>query len=902
MGFTADITGTLAGLLPAQQAVVSGLAAPAAARPVRKIEKKSEATSSAMTPAGELLPIGLIREAVQECLQDSIHDASGSLYALMADDEIVQLLHKLMGRPGDRETVGHSLQDVVDAFSALAAKDGQPEDVVRAIGSFTEKLKHITAELTALRQKAAEQLSEGVTKANELLAKIAETNRQITLSAATGIATPQAGQAQRAHLEELAKTIDFSSFRRDDGSVAVFTKQGVTLAKEEAVRLVPGEGGVQADGIDITPQISAGAVHASLHNRDVALPNVQSQLDTLAQTLQSRINQLSNRAIGGADARAVYRGSRVFSEPAGLRLSLSGGDTEILLLKEDGAIHDQVTLTMAVKQYRKAHGLPVAGPWPVGQVVAALGVWLSRHLPGTPRDAVRLSAEGRLQIDLPPSGIRLAVRDSRSLALQSKYFANPDKPLGGQGQLVLTDGLGNEFSTAPSHGGVGLTALDSLRQVAAKLERQNGLSAHLATTEKGSFLVIAAKAGSDLAVEPDGGFEGIAALLAPIPADDQAREDVAVNTVSLNRLAQAVSHFHANPSISLGLHGSLILRDLDGAMLAFQTPQPDWSLDKLVERLQSASDPRLTAALIKTGNQVALRIAPLAPDDRFVIEGLPEGWQTSPRFNFTAAAGELTLSVAGTPLGGLPIAAGSTMAEIAGRIGEEEHPWARAGMRAQVLRAGNAEILDIGHAGGLPLTFGGSAFGHAPGQLDLRYNLRDHLGLAPAAEQVVPGFANFFGLNDMFVAEPSGAFDSKAAIGVFATTAQPGTAAALTLNPGVAREPAKLGAAATIRQISDLLCNALNIAEAGDLPRGSYCLAHYADAIVRQVDNAARNNQVQLTYHRALLDRLSGEKSAEIDVNRRLQTLMTLQQTYQDATQLVAGLSRLNEQLRVPLH
>ena len=902
MAFAADITGSLAGLIPAQQAIVPGLAAPVAPRPARRIDKRGDSLTAQMTPAGDLLPFALIREAVQECLQDAVFDNAGALYALMADDEIVQLLHRLLGRPGDEETVGHSLQELVDSFSALAAKDGQPADVVRAIGRFTDKLKQTTAQLTRLRQQAAEQLQQGVKKANELLAKIADTNRQIMLSSASGAAMVAAGTTQQAHLAELAKSIDFSSFHREDGSVAVFTKQGVTLARDEAVQLVATDQGLQADGIDIAAQLSKGAVHAWLHNRDIALPNVQSQLDTLAQTLQSRVNQLTNRAVGGADARAVYRGRSSFSDPAGQRIGLTGGDAELALLREDGGALARISLSLAIKHYRRAHHLPVSGPWPIGQVAAAIADWIGQALPGAGNCAA-LSKDGQLQIDLPSDRkLRLAIRDSRSLALQSRFFPSADAPLGLQGQLTLSDGLGNEFSTAARRGGTPLSPLDNLRQVAAKLERIEGLSARLLSGEQGMALVIESQAASDLAAEPDSSHDNAALLLAAAPAEDQPQEDVAVSLVSATAQNQFGSRLFPSPSVSLGLQGSLILRDLDGAMLAFQTLQPDWSLERLVERLQNASDPRLTASIAGSGNQFALRIAALAAEDRFVIEGLPEGWQTSPRFDFAASGGEMAIGLGGHKLGSLAIAAGSRLAEIVQRIGEEDGPLARAGLRAQLLRAGNAEILDIAHQGGLPLTFEGSAIGPAPGQLDPRYNLRDQLRLAGRAERVVPGLANFFGLNDLFVAEPAGAFDGKAAIGIFTTTAMPGTAAALALNPGMAADPVLIGVAATIRQISDLLCNPLSIAQAGDLPKGSYRLTHYADAILQKVQGAARDNKIQLTYHQALLDRLRQEKADEINVDHRLAALMTLQRTYHDATELVAGLSRLTEQLRAPVH
>ena len=876
MGFAADISGTLPGLIPAQQAVISGLTGPAAAKLNRpsKVEKRPSFNTEAMTPAGELLPIGLIREAVQECLQESIQDATGSLYALMADDEIVDLLHKLMGRPGDSDTVGRSLQDVVDSFSALAAKDGQPEDVAAAINRFTDKLKTITGQLADLRQHAGTRLAGAVSEVNLLLAKINESNRQIAVAGATGLPTSEAQAAQKGLLDELSKTIDFASFRRGDGSIALYTKQGVALAGADIAGLEATEHGVKIGGADITEQLMRGALHGYLHNRDTALPGVQSQLDTLAQTLQSRINQLSNRAIASHDARSAYHGSRRFADPAGHRIGLGGGDTEILLQEGEGHLLARASLASIVKSYRRQSGLPGGAFWPIGQVAAALAHWMARFLPEAGQQTVILSEEGRMIIELPRGRpLQLVFRDRRSLVVQSASFA-ADRALGMAGTLALCDGLGNRFAVA-------LTPNDTLNSAAGKLARLDGLTAHVGQTDSGGRLLIGSKAGSDLIGDPDGDPHGAMAQLSLVPADEQQREDVAVHMVTSAPANALLSRPFHQRATALGLHGSLMLRDPDGRMLGFQTVTPDWTLDQLIERLANTTDPRITATLINAGNQAALRIATLTQDDRFLIEGLPEGWQTTPRFGFLASGGDLGIHFGGAALPRCVVAPGSSFAAIAEQLNGEQTPWAQAGLRAQVLRAGNAEVLDVGHRGGLPLTFDGSAIGASPGQLDFRYNLRDQLGLCPGSSEVVPGFANFFGLNDLFVADPHDAFESKGAIGVFVTSATPGTAQALTLNPGLRADPSKIGTAATIRQISDLLCNPLNIAAAGDLPKGSWRLAHYADAIVNQVHMSANNNRSQLTYHKALLDQLGREKSAEIDVNERLGLLMTLQQTYQ---------------------
>jgi len=897
MGFAADITGTLAGLLPAQQAVVSGLAGPAAAKFSRtaKLDKKTALTTEAMTPAGELLPIGLIREAVQECLQDSIQDTTGSLHALMADDEIVALLHHLMGRPGDKQTVGRSLQEVVDSFSALAAKDGQAEDVVSAINRFTDKLKHITTQLAELRRHASDQLSRSLSGINDVLTRLADANRRIAVAGATGYPSADALAEQIGLLAELAKIIDYASFRRGDGSVAIYTKMGVALAGSDISSLAASETGIVANGADITDQLTRGALHGYLHNRDVTLPGVQSQLDTLAQTLQSRINQISNRALAGADARAVYHGSRRFVDPAGSRIGLGGGDTELLLQEADGRTIARASLASVVKRFRRQSGLPGGAFWPIGQVAAALDRWINHCLPDAAPQSVRLTADGRMQIELPRGRpLQLVFRDRRSMILQSSTFA-ADKALGLTGSVALCDGLGNHFATV-------LNPADTLETAAAKIGRIDGLSVRLLPSGDGKRLAIGSKAGSDLIGEPDADSAGAMAVLGLVPADEQQPEDVAVHMTIDDPAAHLVSRPFPQRATPLGLQGSMILRDNDGATLGFQTVTPDWSLEQLVERLANATDPRITASLVAAGNQFALRIGTLAQDDRFLIEGWAEGWQTSPRTGFLATGGPLGISLAGTPLPPCPIDPGTPFAAIAERINGDQTPWAMAGLRAQVLRAGGAEVLDIGHRGGLPLAFDGPAAGAGPGQLDLRYNLRDMLGLNPISTQVVPGFANFFGLNDLFIADPTDAFESKAPIGVFVTSATPGTARALALNPAMGADPSRLGTAATIRQISDLLCNPLNVAAAGDLPKGSWRLAQYAEAIVNQVHMASLNNRAQITYHQALLDQLSRQKTAEIDVTDRLSTLMTLQQTYQDSTEVVSGLARFSEQLRASVH
>lgn len=900
-----DTNNALGSLNWAAQMLVGGVAGTAPPQRVKKTTKREREAEL----FGSLFPLATIQDGIEEGLKASIREAIGTLNSLLADNQIQGDLQKLLGQVGDRGTIAHSLKDLTDAFAQLAdAAQPSPEAVLRAADTFTEKLKDTTRQIQALRGRADSEIGVTVDKANVVLKQIAELNGKIALNAAIGVVDQEIGKRRDSALSTLAGALDFASFNRDDGTVWLFTKSGTPLVNAAAATLrhrrtatidpsmttAKGDlSGVSADGMDIGAHLTAGTLHALLQTRDITLPNVQNQLDTLAQTLLAQLNQVSNRAISGSGAYAAYHGSRRFAQPGDQRISLSGGDTVVTLTGPIGGT--ETSLSVLMQRYRQANGAPAAATWPVAQVAAALNQWISRQA-GSGSGSAEIDTAGRLTVTAP-QGTTLMFADRRSLALQSSLSANADKSLGLTGPLTFIDGIGNRIASQP------IAANDGLSAIAAKLNATGGLSASLVPGGQGMHLLVAGTTASDMTVEPDPKGANVAASLSFLPAVDQPSEDVVVNFQS-DRTGQAfVGAPLSNTQSPLGISGALILRDAGGALVGQTTIEPGLTLKDLAARINDATAGKASASIQPAGNRFTLRLsAPVG--QRLAIDGAAEALQTSPSTGFAAAGGSLALSQDGAPLGRIDIKKSTDLTAIAEAVNDPKAGFAGRGIRAEVIAFGTQQILEIANASGLPLTAEGTAAGSGPGLLDLRLNARDSLGLAPAADQVVSGFANFFGLNDIFVAEPSDAFDAKAPIGMFTSTAVAGTARALALHPVLRTDPKRLTDASTARGLAERLHNEVNMAAAGGLPRGSLSLVGYAEKIVSTATASSLDVHNRLAFQQTLLDSLSQQQSSvsDIDINEAVGELGTYQQAFEDSSRIVSTMSQLFSSLGVSVH
>ncbi|HXP95097.1 MAG TPA: hypothetical protein VN809_00195 [Telmatospirillum sp.] len=921
MAISTETNTAISSLNWAQQVSVGTVVGAAASAATARTKKTRSERSDSSWILGELFPIAEIQSGIEEGLKASIRDAIGTLNSLLTDDKLNVSLQKLLGHPDDPETIARSLRDLTDAFANLSASPGQTaEGVVQAATTFTDKLKTTTDQIQALRARADTDIGGTVDKANAILRRIADLNTKISLAAAVGQPIRDIGVERDAALDTLSGTFDFASFSRDDGTVSVFTKAGIPLVNGPATQLehritekidpsatlANGRlAGVTADGQDISGHITSGTLHALLRTRDSTLPNVQNQLDTLAQTLQSQVNQVSNRALAFRSISSSCRSSRRFADPSGQYFSLSGGDVVITLLASDGTPKASTGLSLLMKQYLQGHGLPNNRAWSAGQTAAALNQWLGQQIGNRTSPYTMVNENGQIAFQLPQDTIGgLTFQDQRSFAFRSVVIANADKPLGLTGPIGFTDSAGNAISTRRASPPRTIVPGDSLTAIAAKLSSLDGLETSIVPAEKGVFLHVSSTIGSDMSVDPDASGANVVAGLGLHPAADQPIEDVVINYQPDSHGTNLTSAPRPDALTPLGLDGPLLLYNQDDVLIAEIAVDPSWSLATLASQINSVTKSKdVRASVVTAGNQVVLKLAPPL-GQQLKIAGAPNAFHTRPSTTFVAAGGSLGIALNGTTVGKLTIKPGDDLVAIAEAINDPNAAFVARGITASLREVNGTQFLEIASASGLPLAFSGSSPNQSTGAISLHLNVRDSLGLSPPATQVISGFANFLGLNDLFIADPADAFDSKAPTGIFTSTATPGTAQTMALNPQMRESPSSLRDAALAGPMTELLRSPVNLAAAGGLARGNLNLTHYAETILATAAAQSQTTRGQMVYQQTLLDGLNLQHSriGGMDMNDTMTTLTTYQQAFHDSSRIVSTMAQLFGSLGTPVH
>lgn len=910
-----------------QQAVTNGGAAYAAgaavaASAVPKTKKTKNERLGESWVLGALFPLEAIQSGVEEGLKASIRDAIGTLHTLLTDEKISETLQKLLGNPEDSTSIAHSLRDLTDAFDELADRQGaSSKSVMRAAAAFTDKLKTTTTQIQALRSQADSDIGITVGKANAILRQIADLNSKIAFTAAVGQSSSDIGLQRDAALDTLSGTFDFASFRRDDGTVSLFTKGGTPLvngpvttlehkaaeAMEPSMTLANGKlSGITANGTDISGHLTAGTLHALLKTRDATLPNVQSQLDTLAQTLQAHINQISNRTLATKGLTSVHRSTRRFSQPGIQKFTLSGGDVIISLSTADGKPTTRVGLSLLMKQYLRANGILGNRAWTAPQAAAALNRWLAQRLGARSEPYTALNEEGQIVFQLPQGAVTgLTFQDQRSLAYRSSSVADANKALGLSGAVTFTDSAGNLISTERASPPQTIVPSDSLSAIAAKLNGLDGLEASVMETESGLALQLATTIGSDMSIEPDAAGGTVVSGLGLRPAPDQALEDVVVNYQPEAQGTSFLSAPRPDALSPMGLDGPLVLRNQEDELIAQLILRPDWTLATLTSQINGAARKKeVKATVIHAGNQVALKITPPL-GQKIRLDGAPESFQSSPSPSFSAASGALTVHLDGKTVGRLDIKPGSDLQTIVEAINAPSAPFNARGIAASLGDINGNLFLEITNDSSLPLAFQGDWKEQGGGdKLIPQLNVRDSLGLNPPATQAISGFCNFLGLHDVWAADPFDAFDGKAPTGVFTTTATPGTAQSLCLSPNMLTDAALLNDPAFAHQIADFLRGQINLAAAGGLSRCSHTLPQYAEIIIAAVRAQTSLTQGQIGFQRILLDGLELQHSRinGMDMNDTVSTLTAYQQAFHDSSRIVSTMTQLFGSLGTSIH
>ena len=267
--------------------------------------------------------------------------------------EIAEVIFNESGEFG----LSQSLSQFWVAWQNLANDpSGYNERVVLQTKSevMTGTFNRIYSDLQETQQGVDTSIEGAVAEINRLSQQIAELNQKIMEVEASGYTANDYRDQRDLGLKELAGLIDINTFEDATGRVTVAVGAGQTLVEsnssQDLITQVNGFGlkdiawvGQNGTMVNITSNISNGKLNGWLEARDVDIRGYMRQLDTLAETLMERVNNLHQVGFGldGSSGNDFFTGIAsasgnlgslltITAEPGGtgnIRVTLVGGGT-----------------------------------------------------------------------------------------------------------------------------------------------------------------------------------------------------------------------------------------------------------------------------------------------------------------------------------------------------------------------------------------------------------------------------------------------------------------------------------------------------------------------------------------------------------------------------------------------
>jgi len=334
MSLTLGLNTALSGLLTSQRALdtiaqnVTNVNTPGYVRKVLNQE------SRVLNGNGAGVQVGSVSRMVNEGLLKDIRKQSANLGKLEVENSYYPRIDDLFGDVADNSSIAHKMNDLNNAFDLLSTQVEKPSiqwSTVQSGQDVTDLLGRMTDQLQSLRVEADREIEYTVGQINDLLTDIHDLNQKIVKNSAVATGTTDLEDKRDKAMTDLSKLIDIQYYKRQDGSMIVYTTSGEMLVDNQDQPLsytansqidtwMTAAGGqfnkiaVEGGTNDLGPLVTGGKLRALLDMRDKTVTDLQSSLDEMAQTMTEEINQAHNRGTSYPSPSYRYEGTRTFAK------------------------------------------------------------------------------------------------------------------------------------------------------------------------------------------------------------------------------------------------------------------------------------------------------------------------------------------------------------------------------------------------------------------------------------------------------------------------------------------------------------------------------------------------------------------------------------------------------------
>jgi flagellar hook-associated protein 1 FlgK len=233
-----------------------------------------------------------IQRSVDEALLNSVRASIGTTNSLDATVTLLSRIETVFGSAEANSSLSSAITGLQTAFQDLSVnpeKGALYNAVIDAGNALARGFHTIYDAAEGARADALKQLQDGVKTVNTTLQSIAEVNQQIVNLSGTGADVTDLEDQRDRLLTTLGGLMDVTTFKKPDGSLAVYTRTGQPLVDATVTPLaVSAAGAIQTNApptppATITP--SSGTLGGLLTVRNTTLPALETQLDDIARAV-----------------------------------------------------------------------------------------------------------------------------------------------------------------------------------------------------------------------------------------------------------------------------------------------------------------------------------------------------------------------------------------------------------------------------------------------------------------------------------------------------------------------------------------------------------------------------------------------------------------------------------------
>ena len=422
--------------------------------------------------------IGQITRVVDQFLQQASLNAQAQSGSSGAMSSMLDQAQQLFGDPSTSTGYFSQLeQTFADITSAIQSPSSTvPRDqVVADVQNFLSQSSSISSQLQQLSVQADSQISDNVTKANNLLSQISQLNQSIVAEKASGGGAAGSQNAQSALVDQLSSLLDVKVSARADGGVDIRAGDGSLLVGTGgAATLSYSSSGATAGQLMVTQangqarQLTAnsGALQGLLAMRNQQLPSISSQLDQYVSQAVDQINRAHNAST------AVPPPNTLTGANTGLDLptALSGftGKSSIGVVDQNGVVQQQVDIDFGAGKMSINGSAAAAVSFTPSTFLATLNTELGGK-------ATASFSNGALSISAATSTIGIAIGDDATTP--SGKAGRGFSDFFGLNDLITSSGYPNAGTGLQGTDSNGFTAGG---QITIRLQDANGSTLRLA--------------------------------------------------------------------------------------------------------------------------------------------------------------------------------------------------------------------------------------------------------------------------------------------------------------------------------------------------------------------------------------------------------------------------------------